>query len=110
MDLEKKIKRHKKIRSRISGTESRPRLFVSRSNNHIYAYLINDEKGATLATASDKDLKGAGVEKAKKVGEAIAKTAKEKKIEMVVFDRGGYKYHGRVKALADSARENGLKF
>ena len=110
MDIQKKERRHKKIRASVSGTETRPRLFVSRSNNHIYASIINDDKGITLAASSDKDMKGTKMEKAKQVGENIAKLAKEKKIEAIVFDRGGYKYHGRVKALAEGAREIGLKF
>ena len=110
MDIVKKDKRHKKIRSRISGTSERPRLFVSRSNTHIYASLINDVEGKTLLTIWDKDLKGTKTEKAEKVGEAVAKEAQAKKIDLVVFDRGGYKYHGRVKALAEAARKGGLKF
>jgi len=108
--IDKRQKRHKKIRSRIKGTSERPRLFVFRSNNHIYANLINDETGKTIATANDMEIKGSKTEKAIKVGELIAEKAKENKIELAVFDRGGYKYHGRVKALADSAREKGLKF
>ena len=110
MDITKRIKRHKKIRSRVSGTEERPRLFVSRSNKHISASLINDAEGKTLISTRDKDLKGTKVEKAEKVGDAIAKEAQAKKIKKVVFDRGGYKYHGRVKALAEAARKSGLKF
>ena len=110
MDIVKKDKRHKKIRSRISGTSERPRLFVSRSNTHIYASLINDVEGKTLLTIWDKDLKGTKTEKAEKVGEAVAKEAQAKKVDLIVFDRGGYKYHGRVKALAEAARKGGLKF
>lgn len=110
MDIIKKNKRHKKIRSRVSGTSERPRLFVLRSNNHIYASLINDIEGKTLITVSDKDLKGTKTEKAEKVGEVMAKEAQTKKIDLIVFDRGGYKYHGRVKALAEAARKGGLKF
>lgn len=110
MDIVKKDKRHKKIRSRISGTSERPRLFVSRSNTHIYASLINDVEGKTLFTVWDKDLKGTKTEKAEKVGEAVAKEAQAKKVDLIVFDRGGYKYHGRVKALAEAARKGGLKF
>ncbi|HOI60046.1 MAG TPA: 50S ribosomal protein L18 [Candidatus Pacearchaeota archaeon] len=110
MDIAKKDKRHKKIRSRISGTSERPRLFVSRSNTHIYASLINDVEGKTLFTVWDKDLKGTKTEKAEKVGETVAKEAQAKKVDLIVFDRGGYKYHGRVKALAEAARKGGLKF
>ena len=106
--------RHERLRKQIAGTTERPRLCVFRSGKHLYAQLIDDSKGATVAAAStlDKTLKGAGdtVEGAKKVGAAIAAAAKSKKIENVVFDRGGYQYHGRIKALADAAREAGLKF
>ncbi len=110
MDIVKKEKRHKKIRSRVSGTSERPRLFVLRSNTHIYASLINDAEGKTLLSIWDKDLKGTKTEKAEKIGETIAREAQAKKIDLVVFDRGGYKYHGRVKALAEAARKGGLKF
>lgn len=110
MNKEKRQKRHKKIRSVIKGTSKRPRLFVFRSNQHIYASLIDDEKGKTLATVNDFGIKGSKTEKSIKVGELIAGKALESKIKEIVFDRGGYKYHGRVKALADSAREKGLKF
>lgn len=108
-------KRHARVRSKISGTEARPRLNVFRSNKHIYAQLIDDVKGVTLASAStqDKDFgleAKANVEAAAKVGEMVAKRAVEKGITEVVFDRGGYLYHGRIKALADAARENGLQF
>lgn len=108
-------KRHARVRAKLSGTESRPRLNVYRSNKHIYAQLIDDVNGVTLASAStmDKDfgLEGtSNIEAAKKVGEIIAKRAVEKGFASVVFDRGGYLYHGRVKALADAARENGLEF
>ena len=107
--------RHDRVRSKISGTALVPRLNVFRSNNNIFAQIIDDEKGVTLVSASsiDKELKlqnGGNVEAATKVGELIAKRAKEAKITKVVFDRGGYLYHGRVKALADAARENGLEF
>ncbi len=109
-----RAKRHARVRSKISGTPQRPRLSVFRSAKHIYAQLIDDVNGVTLASASslDKDFEGAGgnVDGAKKVGEMIAKRAQEKNITTVVFDRGGYLYHGRVKELADSARENGLQF
>ena len=103
-----------RVRAKISGTPERPRLCVYRSTKHIYAQLIDDVNGVTLASASsmDKAFEGVGgnAEGARKVGEMIAKRALEKDITDVVFDRGGYLYHGRVKELADSARENGLKF
>jgi len=107
-------KRHKRIRGKISGTAARPRLAVFRSLQHIYAQLIDDENQVTLAAASsvEKDFAGYGgnVEAAKKVGALIAARAQEKDITEVVFDRGGNVYHGRVQALADAAREGGLKF
>ncbi len=107
-------KRHLRIRQHISGTAQRPRLNVFRSLANIYAQVIDDEKGVTLVAASskEKDFEGSGgnVEGAKKVGAAIAKKALEKGISEVVFDRGGYIYHGRVAALAEAAREGGLKF
>ncbi|WP_050613646.1 50S ribosomal protein L18 [Bacillus testis] len=110
-----RLKRHGRVRAKLSGTESRPRLNVYRSNKHIYAQLIDDVNGVTLASAStlDKDLgleSTGNIEAAQKVGETIAKRAAEKGYSSVVFDRGGYLYHGRVKALADAARENGLEF
>ena len=109
-----RIKRHKRIRSKISGTAQCPRLCVFRSTNNIYAQLIDDVKGVTLASASslDKDIDGYGGNKdaARKVGALIAKRAAEKNITEVVFDRGGYIFHGRVKELAEGAREGGLKF
>lgn len=114
-----RLRRHAKIRKRIMGTAARPRLIVFRSLSHIYAQLINDESKKVLAGASDMKAKGlpAGrhgkaskTEKAKQVGMEVAKIAQEKKIDQVVFDRNGYKYHGRVKALADGAREGGLIF
>lgn len=107
-------KRHLRVRNRVAGTAERPRLNVFRSLAHIYAQVIDDEKGMTLAAASslDKDFKGKGgnIAAAKAVGAAIAKKALEKGISEVVFDRGGYIYHGRVAALAEAAREGGLKF
>lgn len=107
-------RRHKRIRAKVFGRADRPRLCVFRSIKHIYAQIINDEKGETLIAASDLELKKSRkttkVDKAKEVGKLIARKALEKKIEKVVFDRGGYKYHGRVKALAEGAREGGLKF
>ena len=107
--------RHERVRAKISGTNETPRLNVFRSNSNIFAQIIDDEKGITLVSASsiDKELKlenGSNVEAAKKVGELLAKRAKKAKITKVTFDRGGYLYHGRVKALADAARENGLEF
>lgn len=106
--------RHKRVRNKISGTASRPRLSVFRSNKGVYAQLIDDVKGVTLAAAStmDKEVseKHSNIKSAQEVGSLIAKRAKDLKIEEVVFDRGGYIYHGVVKALADSAREGGLKF
>ena len=105
---------HKRIRSRISGTQERPRLAVFRSVNHIYAQVIDDQQGHTMVSAAsvEKDLRGKGgnVNGAKAVGKVIAERAKEKGINKVVFDRGGYLYHGRVKALADAARQAGLEF
>lgn len=130
---EKRQRRHKRVRAKIIGTSKRPRLCVFRSHQHIYAQLISDEKGETLVAASDQELKRktqstkrkATTKKPKpekevartgkvavafEVGKLIAQKALEKKIEKVVFDRGGYQYHGRVKALAEGAREAGLKF
>lgn len=110
-------KRHRSLRNKLSGTAEFPRLAVYRSTKHIYAQLIDDENHVTLASASsnDKDLKetltnGGNIEAAKVVGEAIAKKAKKAGVECVVFDRGGFLYHGRVAALADAAREAGLCF
>ena len=105
--------RHERVRTKISGTAVEPRLNVFRSNTQIYAQIINDETGTTLASSSSVQLKiknGGNIEGAKLVGADIAKKAKEAKISKVVFDRGGYQYHGRVEALADAARENGLEF
>jgi large subunit ribosomal protein L18 len=111
---DKRIRRHKKIRMRIQGTKDRPRLFVFRSNQHIYAQLVDDDSAKVLIHASDKDIKikkgGKKVDIAKEVGKAIAKKAMENKIEKVVFDSGGIIFHGRIKALADGAREEGLLF
>ena len=109
---------HDRIRKKMEGTGERPRLNVYRSVNHIYAQVIDDSKGATVVSASSleggkdgkKHLTGGNIASAKKVGKAIAERAKEKGITQVVFDRGGYLYHGRVKALAEAAREAGLKF
>jgi len=126
---EKRHRRHKKIRAKVFGTADKPRLCVFRSEKHIYAQLIDDEKAKTIVTSSDLELKedkssfrpfvaarefkknrGTKIEKAKEIGKLIAKKAKDLKIERVVFDRGGYKYHGRVKAVAEGAREGGLIF
>ena len=98
------------IRKKVSGTSERPRLAVFRSNKDIYAQIIDDINSSTLASASSKDAKGTKTEQAAVVGKLIAETAKKAGVETVVFDRGGFLYHGRVKALADSAREAGLKF
>ncbi len=109
-----RLRRHKRIRAKISGTAARPRLDVYRSNANIYAQIIDDENGVTLLSAStlDKEFEGYGGNKeaAKAVGTMIAKRALERGITEVVFDRGGYVYHGRVQALAEAAREGGLKF
>lgn len=103
-----------RIRSKVQGTSERPRLAVFRSLKHIYAQVIDDASGKTLASASSRDkdagTKGANQAAAKAVGALIAKKAKDKGIKRVVFDRGGYLYHGNIKALADAARENGLEF
>ena len=108
-----RLRRHRRVRGKISGTAARPRLDVFRSAKHIYVQVIDDEKGVTLASASsmDKDFNayGGNVEAAKKVGENIAKKCLEKGITEVVYDRGGFVYHGRVQALAEGAREAGLK-
>jgi large subunit ribosomal protein L18 len=111
---------HKRIRRKLSGTAARPRLAVFRSEAHIYAQVIDDVAGATVVSASSVDkvdkgdkggkTKGGNVAAAKAIGKLVAERAKEKGIKSVVFDRGGYQYHGRVKALADAAREAGLEF
>ena len=114
----KRIRRHKKIRTRIHGTKDRPRLYVFRSLSHIYAQLIDDDSARVLVSASDKEVKAGKkdekmsnkVMSAFLVGKLIAKKAIEKKIEKVVFDRGGIIFHGRIKSLAEGAREGGLKF
>jgi large subunit ribosomal protein L18 len=114
---EARKRRHLRVRKKVRGTTERPRLNVFRSAKHIYAQIIDDSKGVTLASAStlDKELaneisNGGNVDAARKVGELIAKRAQSSGITKVVFDRGGYLYHGRVKALADAAREAGLEF
>lgn len=110
-------RRHERVRKKVAGTPHRPRLAVYRSEHHIYAQVIDDSVGQTVASAStmDKTLKGevkygGNVEAAKKVGQLVAERAKEKGVTQVVFDRGGFAYHGRVAALADAAREGGLEF
>ena len=112
-----RLKRHLRVRKKVEGTAERPRLNVYRSEKHIYAQLIDDVAGVTLASAStmDKELtkeisNGANVESARKVGTLLAERAQGKGVKNVVFDRGGYLYHGRVQALADAAREAGLEF
>jgi large subunit ribosomal protein L18 len=113
---EVRMRIHERIRKRLSGAAERPRLAVFRSNKHIYAQIIDDAKGTTLTAASTldvdaKDVKqGGNIAAAKAVGKLVAERAKAKGIESVLFDRGGYLYHGRVKALAEAAREAGLKF
>lgn len=125
--IAKRVRRHRRVRAKVTGTAKRPRLAVFRANQHIYAQLIDDSTGKTLAAASSVKVTGAKGEKtgakntdkdstmnkteiAAKVGEAIAKAAIGMKISEIVFDRGGFAYHGRVKALADAARASGLKF
>ena len=112
-----RLRIHRRIRKKIAGTPERPRLAVFRSQSHIYAQVIDDGTGRTVCSASSldealkKDAKrGANIASAKAVGTLIATRAKEKGVELVVFDRGGFQYHGRIKALADAAREGGLKF
>ncbi len=110
---QRKLRRQKRVRAKISGTDKKPRLCVFRSNNHIYVQLIDDAKKKTILSASDQKLKKGKRTKtdlAKEIGKTIAQNALEKKIEKVIFDRGPYKYHGRVKAVAEGAREGGLKF
>lgn len=108
-----RIKRHNRVRNKISGTKECPRLNVFRSNTQIFVQVIDDVEGVTLASSSSVELKiknGGNVEAAKLVGKDIAEKCKKLKIKKVVFDRGGYLYHGRVEALAEAARENGLEF
>jgi large subunit ribosomal protein L18 len=109
--VESRNRRHARIRSRVAGTEARPRLAVFRSNRFIYAQLINDEAGKTIAAADSRTAKAkGGQEKAKEVGAMIATKAKEKGITSVVFDRGGFQYQGMIASVADGAREAGLTF
>ena len=113
LKVKKRLRNKARIRKKILGSSEIPRLNVFKSARHIYAQLIDDEKAETLAGCSSlqvKDLKGKPVEKAKEIGRRAAKMALKKKISRVVFDRGGFVYHGRVKALAEGARESGLKF
>jgi large subunit ribosomal protein L18 len=109
-----RLKRHKRVRAKVSGTPERPRLNVFRSEKHIYAQLIDDVAGVTLASASSVEkgfgISGANKEGARKVGKTLAERATDKGIKSVVFDRGGYVYHGRVLELAEGAREGGLEF
>ena len=114
---EKQKRRHKRVRAKVEGTTICPRLSVFRSSKHIYVQLIDDERGQTLAAVSDLEFRDKKEEKIKKkseiayqIGQLIAKKALEKKINKVIFDRDGYKYHGRIKAVAEGAREGGLKF
>ncbi len=105
------LRRHRRVRRKVSGTSERPRLAVYRSNRHIYAQLIDDDAARTLAAASDLEVEAAGtkVERARAVGALLARRARERGIEAAVFDRGGRRYHGRVAALAEGAREEGLR-
>jgi large subunit ribosomal protein L18 len=112
-----RVRRHRRVRRRVSGTAERPRLAVFRSLTHIYAQVIDDSRGHTLAAASDLDAELRGKRNGKKktevaelVGEALARRATEKGVKAVVFDRGGFRYHGRVRALAEAARKGGLAF
>ena len=110
---EARLRRHKRVRGKVSGTAERPRLAVFRSNRGIFAQLVDDDTGRTLAAASwlaDRSFKGTKTDQAAEVGKALATAAKQAGIETCVFDRAGYLYHGRVKALAEGAREGGLKF
>jgi large subunit ribosomal protein L18 len=112
-EAQRKI-RHRRVRKRVSGTAARPRLAVFRSNRYIYAQIIDDVAGSTLASASstEKDLRGErlNVETATKVGKLVAERARTAGVDQVVFDRGGFPFHGRIKALAEAARETGLEF
>lgn len=110
---EMRKERHERVRAKIVGTKDVPRVCVFRSNTNIYAQIINDEEGKTLVSASsleNKGTNGSNIEAAKLVGASLAKKAKDAGITKVVFDRGGYLYHGRIKALADALRDNGLEF
>ncbi|MBA3580437.1 MAG: 50S ribosomal protein L18 [Gemmatimonadota bacterium] len=106
----RRLRRHQRVRKKVSGTSERPRLVVHRSLKHIYAQLVDDGAQRTIATVSDQALEGKKSERSVEVGKLIARKAKEAGFTKVVFDRSGYKYHGRVKAVADGAREAGLEF
>ena len=108
--MKSRVRRHIKVRKHLSGTKNRPRLAVFRSSSHIYAQIIDDSKSVTLVSASDVKEIGTKTEKAYNVGKKLAEKAIKKKISQVVFDRGGFLYHGRVSELAKGAREGGLKF
>ncbi|MDO8500686.1 MAG: 50S ribosomal protein L18 [Gemmatimonadaceae bacterium] len=105
-----RTRRHFRVRKKVNGTSERPRLVIYRSLKHIYAQLVDDVSQRTLMTVTDSGLEGKKTEKSAEVGKRIAQKAKEAGVTKVVFDRGGYKYHGRVKAVADGAREGGLEF
>jgi len=107
---EYRARRHFRVRKRVNGTAERPRLVVFRSDKHIYAQLVDDNAQRTLMTVTDNGLEGKKVEKSFEVGKKVASLAKERGVTSIVFDRGGYLYHGRVKAVADGAREGGLEF
>jgi large subunit ribosomal protein L18 len=107
---EQRVRRHRRVRSKVVGTPSRPRLVVFRSLKHIYAQIVDDQAQRTLMTVTDQSLTGTKTEKSVAVGKLVAEKAKASGITQVVFDRGGYQYHGRVKAVADGAREAGLEF
>jgi large subunit ribosomal protein L18 len=107
---EKRTRRHLRVRKKVQGTTERPRLVIFRSLKHIYAQLVDDVQQRTLLTVSDSKLDGKKIEKSAEVGRLVAGRAKEAGITSVVFDRAGYQYHGRVKAVADGAREGGLEF
>ncbi|HEU4538983.1 MAG TPA: 50S ribosomal protein L18 [Polyangiaceae bacterium] len=106
----KRLRRHLRVRKKVQGTQERPRLVIFRSLKHIYAQLVDDVAQRTLLTVSDSKLEGRKIEKSAEVGRLVAGRAKEAGITSVVFDRAGYQYHGRVKAVADGAREGGLEF
>jgi large subunit ribosomal protein L18 len=107
---EKRVRRHLRVRKKVTGSPERPRLVVFRSLKHIYAQLVDDVSGKTLLTVSDSKFEGKKSEKSAEVGKLLASRAKEAGVTSVVFDRAGYQYHGRVKAVADGAREGGLEF
>jgi large subunit ribosomal protein L18 len=109
--VEQRERRHRRIRAKVAGSETKPRLSIFKSNKQMYAQLINDDAGVTVVGLSSKALKGKNMtDRAKELGLAVAKTAAEKKITEVAFDRGGFKYTGKIKVFADAAREGGLKF